>query len=140
MTPVSTEEIYFFPKGLPGFEHLKEYKLVEHNDLFSLFSAIDHPAAIFITVNPFDFIPDYEFVLPDDAINEIGIENREEVTVRCIVTWHSDRLKTTVNLLAPLIFNKGNNKGKQIILQNTVYTTKHPLWEMPTKGDEGGDF
>ncbi|MEK4262980.1 MULTISPECIES: flagellar assembly protein FliW [Paenibacillus] len=149
MTPDYTEQnvtletivpVYLFPKGLPGFEDLKEYRLVEHNELFSLLSSIDHPAANFITVNPFDFVQDYEFILPEDIINEIGVENREDVTIRCIVTWHSDRQKTTANLLAPLILNNGNNKGKQIILQNTSYTTKHPLWRIPKNGYEGGDF
>lgn len=134
------EAIYSFPKGLPGFEQLKEFRLQEHNQLFSLLSAVDLPAITFITVNPFDFIPHYEFVLSDDTILDLEVNNREQVSVRCIVTWHSDRLQTTVNLLAPLIFNTENQKGKQIVLQNTSYTTKHSLWTEPTIGDEGGDI
>ncbi|MBT2291625.1 flagellar assembly protein FliW [Paenibacillus albidus] len=131
--------IFLFPKGLPGFEQLKEFSLKEHNDIFSLLSAVDQPEVTFITVNPFDFVPDYEFVLPDDTIQELGMKDKEQVSVRCIVTWHSDRLKVSVNLLAPLIFNTVDHKGKQIVLQNTTYTTKHPLWTDSPKTDEGGD-
>ncbi len=130
---------FLFPKGLPGFEQLKEFSLKEHNDIFSLLSAVDQPEVTFITVNPFDFVPDYEFVLPQDTIQELGMKEKDQVSVRCIVTWHSDRLKVSVNLLAPLIFNTVDRKGKQIVLQNTTYTTKHPLWTDSPKTDEGGD-
>ncbi|MNI55587.1 Flagellar assembly factor FliW [compost metagenome] len=131
--------IYVFPKGLPGFDQLKDFSLEEHNDVFSLLSAVEQPAVSFITINPFDFIPDYEFVLPDDTISELKIGNREQVAVRCIVTWHSERTKISVNLLAPIIFNIQHLMGKQIVLQNSAYTTKHPLWTETTTGDEGGD-
>jgi flagellar assembly factor FliW len=136
----NTGVIYFFSKGLPGFEHLKEFSLQQHNDIFSILSAVNEPAVTFITVNPFDFITDYEFVLPDDAIQDIKIENREQIIVQCIVTWNNDREKTTVNLLAPLIFNADAQKGKQVILQNTVYTTKHLLWEESVATHKGGEF
>jgi len=132
--------VFEFPKGLPGFEQLKDFRLQEHNELFSFLSAVEQPAVIFITVNPFDFIPEYEFVLPDDTIEDIGINNREQVSIRCIVTWHSDKAKRTINLLAPLIFNAENQKGKQIILQNTSYTTKHAMWKESDLNDEGGAF
>ncbi|MGG4204037.1 flagellar assembly protein FliW [Paenibacillus jamilae] len=119
---------YVFPKGIPGFEQLREFQLQEHNELFSLFSAVEQPATIFITVNPFDFFEDYEFELSDDALEDIGITSQEQISVRCICTWNSDQSKTTVNLLAPLIFNIEQQTGKQIVLQNTKYTIKHPLW------------
>ncbi|MEK4457868.1 flagellar assembly protein FliW [Paenibacillus sp. FSL R10-2748] len=120
--------LYVFPKGIPGFEQLREFQLQEHNELFSLFSAVEQPATIFITVNPFDFFKDYEFELSDDALEDIGITSQEQIAVRCICTWNSDQSKTTVNLLAPLIFNIEQRTGKQIVLQNTKYTIKHLLW------------
>ncbi|MNC06458.1 Flagellar assembly factor FliW [compost metagenome] len=138
---LTTTQIYTFPKGLPGFDQLKKFTLKEHNEVFSLLSAVDQPEVTFITVNPFDFHANYEFVLPDDVIQDIEVSDREQVEVRCIVTWHSERSKSTVNLLAPLIFNINNLKGKQIVLQNTPYNTKHFLWaeNEKMKTDEGGD-
>ncbi|MFE4712076.1 flagellar assembly protein FliW [Paenibacillus sp. NPDC056722] len=137
---IVTDPIYLFPKGIPGFEGLQDFRLQEHNDIFTLLTAVDQPSVAFITVNPFDFISDYEFVLPEEAIQDIEVQDREQIIIRCIVTWHSDKSKITVNLLAPLIFNTDTHKGKQIILQSTVYTTKYPLWTEIAKGNEGGDF
>lgn len=138
-TPTSTIPVYLFPKGLPGFDQLREFSLQEHNEVFSLLSAVDQPEISFITVNPFDFITDYEFALSDDTMADIEVTNRDQVAVRCIVTWHSERMNTTINLLAPIIFNVVNCKAKQIVLQNTSYTTKHHLWIAPATGNDGGD-
>lgn len=132
-------QIYHFPKGLPGFEQLKHFELHQHNDIFSILSATDHSEVTFITVNPFDFISGYEFILPDDILQEIGVQFREQLIIRCIVTWNSVREKTTINLMAPLIFNTESLQGKQFVLQNTEYSTRHPLWTHTTSTDEGGE-
>ncbi|MFB5266727.1 flagellar assembly protein FliW [Paenibacillus enshidis] len=134
-----TQNIFHFPKGLPGFEELHEFYLQAHNELFSLLSAVDQPAVSFITVNPFDFHANYEFELSDDTIEELGIQNESQVAVRCIVTWHSQQSLTTVNLLAPIIFNTETRTGKQVVLQNTNYATKHPLWNPPVSDEMDGE-
>ncbi|MGQ4680191.1 flagellar assembly protein FliW [Paenibacillus polymyxa] len=133
------EVVFVFPKGLLGFEHLREYKLQEHNELFSILSAVEEAAVTFITVNPFDFLSDYEFELSNDTLADIGVTDREQIEVRCIVTWHSNREKVTVNLLAPLIFNVEKSIGKQIVLQHTDYTTRDALWPKPTHEEQGGE-
>ncbi|MFB5759870.1 flagellar assembly protein FliW [Paenibacillus medicaginis] len=137
MTPA--QDIFYFSKGLPGFEELHGFYLQQHNELFSLLSAVDKPDVSFITVNPFDFHTDYEFKLTEQITDELGIRDESQVAVRCIVTWHSQRSLTTVNLLAPIIFNAEKHTGKQIILQNTPYTTKHSLWNTTGSDGKGGE-
>jgi flagellar assembly factor FliW len=132
-------DIFHFSKGLPGFEELHKFYLQEHNELFSLLSAVDKPAVSFITVNPFDFHADYEFELSEEIIEELGIRDESQVAVRCIVTWHSQRSHTTVNLLAPIILNTEEYTAKQIVLQNTPYTTKHPLWNAAGSDEKDGE-
>lgn len=133
------ESIFTFPKGIPGFEHLRDFKLQQHNELFSIFSAVEEDGISFITINPFDFVHDYEFELSNDALTDIDVTAREQIAVRCIVTWHSNRDKITVNLIAPIIFNMENSKGKQIILQNSEYTTRHALWSDLELEEQGGE-
>lgn len=134
----SLEGEYIIPKGIPGFEKMKEFRLQPHNELFGLLISIQEPDQSFIVVNPFDFVQDYEFELSNDDLEELEITSREQLAVRSIVTWHSDYLKSTVNLLAPLVFNMKNRRGKQLILQNTRYTTKHLLWPREESPDKGG--
>ncbi|MEK5140706.1 MULTISPECIES: flagellar assembly protein FliW [Paenibacillus] len=133
------ESIFIFPKGLPGFEHLREFKLQAHNELFSIFSAVEEAAISFITINPFDFVHNYEFELSNDALADIDVTDRNQIEIRCIVTWHSNREKITVNLIAPIIFNTEDLKGKQIVLQSSEYTTKHTLWPNLKSEEQGGE-
>lgn len=133
----SEEKIYTFPKGIPGFEHHQDFVLKKHNEMFNLFQSASQTDVAFITVNPFDLYPNYEFELPQEAIEDIDVTKREQVFIQCIVTWHSNLSNVTVNLLAPIVFNTSNNTGKQIILQNTHYSTKHAPWaENDLKGGD----
>jgi len=128
-----------FPKGLPGFELLKEYNIQQYDELFSVLISVTNPSVAFIIVNPFEFYPNYELDVPDDLLEEIEITNRDQVNIRCIVTWNSDRNKVTLNLLAPIIINFDRHSGKQIVLQNVPYTTKHLLWINGIGDSEGGE-
>jgi flagellar assembly factor FliW len=46
-----------------------------------------------------------------------------------IVTIPMDPKKMSANLKAPLVFNLNNKLGKQIILKDTQYQTKHFILE-----------
>ncbi len=129
---------YTFQKGIPGFESLRDFQFQLYNELFGLLTSREEPSKTFITVNPFDFFANYEFELSDDQAEELGIADPSQIVIQCIVTWHSDFKKSTANLLAPLIFNWESKTGKQIVLQGTDYTTKHPLWiENDLRSEEG---
>ncbi|AOZ93237.1 flagellar assembly protein FliW [Paenibacillus crassostreae] len=132
-------KIVTFPKGLPGFELLKEFTVQQYDELFSVLISVDNPSVAFIVVNPFDFYPNYEFDVSDDLLEEIEITSREQVNIRCIVTWHSNRNKVTLNLLAPIIINSEKHSGKQVVLQNVSYTTRQLLWSNGIEDSEGGE-
>lgn len=133
-------ETYTFNKGIPGFEHLKSFNLQQHDEIFSLFSASEESTVAFVTVNPFDFYRDYEFELSSECIEELHITNQDQVVVRCIVTLHDQIQKTTANLLAPLVFNKYEYLGKQIVLTNNEYKTRHALWGDRESQSKDGDI
>lgn len=136
----SEEKSYVFPKGIPGFENHQHFFLKSQNDIFNLFQSASQPDVAFITINPFDLYPDYEFELSQEAKEDIDVTAREQVFVQCIVTWHSNIKNVTVNLLAPIIFNSFNHTGKQVILQNTQYSTKHAPWAEDDLDRKGGDL
>ena len=46
-----------------------------------------------------------------------------------IVTLSKEFKKSTSNLLAPVVINVKEKKGKQFVLNNSPYTTKHPLFK-----------
>ena len=134
------KETYTFAKGIPGFEELKTFDLQQHDEVFSLFSSVKEPAVAFVTVNPFDFHPEYEFELSPENVEDLGVTDPDDVGVRCIVTLHDEIRNATANLLAPIVFNKQKKIGKQIVLQDTEYTTKHALWKDEDSLSKDGDI
>lgn len=133
------KETYTFPKGIPGFEELKSFDLQQHDEVFSLFSSAEEPAVAFVTVNPFDYHSDYEFELSPENVEDLGVTDPRDVEVRCIITLHAEIRNATANLLAPIVFNKHKKMGKQIVLQNTEYQTKHALWSNDDALSKGGE-
>lgn len=121
------EQIFFFDKGLPGFEEFKKFALIVLDDSpFSYLQSVDDKNISFMLVDPFAFYPNYEFELPDEEALELGIEDR--ISIRSMLTLQKPLEDSTVNLLAPLVLNPLNGKAKQVILHQTVYQTRHPLW------------
>ncbi|SHI43044.1 flagellar assembly factor FliW [Clostridium cavendishii DSM 21758] len=129
------KDIMTFNKGIPGFEGLTKFILVniKDNEQFKLLHSLEDEALGFILTSPFNVINDYEVNIPDDVIKNLEIDKPEDVLIYNTVTLSTDIKKITTNLRAPLIININNNLGEQLILNNENYKVKHPLIkETPT--------
>lgn len=122
------ENMYSFVKGIPGFEEYTKFACIDiEGTPFSHLQSVENGDLALIIVDPFMFYSTYEFHLPDSVVQEMEIETPEHVHVRCVVTVIDSLEKATVNLLAPIVLNTKNKTGKQIVLHQSDYTTKHPL-------------
>lgn len=117
-----------FKKGIPGFDSLRDFTLrdLEGNKKFKILESKENEIS-FVTTNPFEIYSNYEVNLNDEIIKELKIENAEDVAILSIITLGKTLETSTMNLKAPLIINIKNNLGKQYIMQNSKYETKHPL-------------
>lgn len=118
-----------FKKGIPGFENLKNFKILdlEDNKQFKILQSIEEKNISFVVTSPFEIYKEYVIDLNDEIIRELEIKNSEDVLVLSIITLGETLEKSTLNLKAPLIINIKNNLGRQLILQSEKYETKHPL-------------
>lgn len=118
-----------FKKGIPGFENLKNFKILdlEDNKQFKILQSIEEENISFVVTSPFEIYKEYVIDLNDEIIRELEIKNSEDVLVLSIITIGETLEKSTLNLKAPLIINIKNNLGRQLILQSEKYETKHPL-------------
>ncbi|GMO58515.1 MAG: flagellar assembly protein FliW [Termitinemataceae bacterium] len=125
---VDERQIVVFPSGIFGFEELKNYILMdaEQQPYYWLQSQGNDQIA-FILIDPFLFRPDYELDVNDSELAEIGISSQENALVFAIVTIPADGSPITANLQGPLIMNKETRKGKQLILNDTRWQTKHDI-------------
>ncbi|MFD1139400.1 flagellar assembly protein FliW [Paenibacillus urinalis] len=127
---VQEEQIIQFNKGIPGFEEETQFAIIPYgdNNPFSMMQSIKEPQLSFLVVNPFTLEPNYEFELPDHESSELKIENN--VSILCIVTLQASLRESSINLLAPIVINPVTNQGKQIVLHDTEYATRHKLSEL----------
>jgi flagellar assembly factor FliW len=118
-----------FPLGLLGFEPLKDYVLLDaERQPFYWLQSLDVEQVAFVLINPFLFKPDYELDVNDDEMKEIGIINPEtEALIFSVVTIPQDGSPMTANLQGPLIINRKTRIGKQAVLTDTRWKTKHDI-------------
>ncbi|MFD6208039.1 flagellar assembly protein FliW [Peribacillus sp. NPDC060253] len=134
---LSEEETYRFDSGIPGFLEEKQFCLLTLDDTpFFVLQSIETKQVAFIMTNPFDVFRDYEVKLPDEVLSSLQIETEQEVVTFVILTIQDPFNETTANLQAPIIINRSNKTGKQLIMSGSEYRTKHRLFEPPA--EQGG--
>lgn len=128
---VGEQDMFTFSKGMPGFEGFRDFVVIKLSDMapFSYLQSIEKKELSFIITDPFLFYPDYEFELTERMLEELLVERKEDVMVWSIVTVQDELNEATLNLLAPVVLNLDKRLGKQIVLHDTGYKTKHKLIE-----------
>ena len=131
---VSEKDVIRFENGMFGFENLKEYILISFepgsDNLMCLQSTQDSELA-FILMNPFNLKKDYEPVLTDSDIRDLGItEATRGVFYYAVCVVKDDVSESTVNLKCPVVINPDNQAAKQLILDDERYSFRHSLQQL----------
>lgn len=114
-----------------GFEHIQKMKLekiAKDDDTFMQLKSCENDGISFTLVNPYAMRSDYEFEIPSPikALLElkgktnIDPQNSKLVTLN-IVCIKDPIEESTVNFLAPVLFNFENLTMAQVVLENFKY-------------------
>lgn len=129
---VSEESIIHFEEGIPGFEKLKNYVLVERSESEPIkwLVSVDDPEIILPVINPWLVRIDYDVKIDEGTVQMLDIKSKEDVLVVCVLVIPKDRPKEmTINLLAPIVINTKNNQARQIVMDGSGYKIKHSVAE-----------
>lgn len=119
-----------FPFGILGFERLRDYVLLDaRQPPFYWLQSLDEPEIAFILINPLVFRPDYTPDVPPEELEEIGIEAAEGGLFFAIVTIPEEQPLMTANLQGPVVINKRNKQGRQLISTNSSWGVRHYILE-----------
>ncbi|MFS1514796.1 flagellar assembly protein FliW [Chengkuizengella sp. SCS-71B] len=136
---IDESKIMTFTQGLLGFEDVKSYALLQLDQEIPLtyMQAVEEQDLNFIILDPFQFFKDYNVELSNEIQKELDIKEPSEVAIWSLVSIQDNLENATCNLIAPIVMNIRTKQGKQIILHNSSYTTKHTF--IPKKVEvEGG--
>lgn len=136
---ISENEVLEFSNGLPGFPEEKSFGFLQYEaeSPFAFLQSITDPDLSFLVVEPFSFFTDYDVVIADAVVEELGLSDENLPQVVNVVRVPENTEEMTANLLAPIIINWRDHKGAQIILENKSYTIRHRLFPAGLPGGKG---
>lgn len=129
---VADERIFEFVLPIIGFNDLKKFVILDLNqdNFFKWLQSVEDPELAFPIVSVFSMNVDYTLDIPDTAVDALKIENVESVLVMNIASIPQDNPQgTTLNLLAPLVFNIDSQLAGQVILSGSGYDVSFPLFK-----------
>lgn len=131
--PVIEEKYIAFNEGIPGFEHLTKFVLIqeESSTYFFYLQSVEEKEICFIMISPWGAIKEYDLKIPQSVEEKVGFGT--ELEVYLIVTVNENPLKTTINMQAPIIINPETNKGYQMILEGSENNLRKLLIEAINK-------
>ena len=86
---------------------------------------MDTPDLAFVVCDPRLFVADYQVPAKLEELQCIGLTQPDQAQVFIIVNKVSDLL--TGNLQGPIVVNTLNRRGRQLVLSDKRYSTRHPL-------------
>ena len=128
---ISDDKIIVFENGIPPFEDSTKYTLInsEETEPFLWLQSLDEPNLALAVINPFRLFPDYAPAVSDDILETIGNPPHEDILVLTVCVILKDYEKMFTNLVSPILINPSNNQARQVIMENSPYMTKHPIYE-----------
>lgn len=134
-TPAGQVQVtrYRFPFGIPAFEHLTGFRLLESPawaPLAVLESESDPPVR-FACAPVRLLMPGYRLELSEAEMSALECSGRgSELVLLAILTFTEGR-PPTANLLAPLVLNPEACTGVQSVQTHAAYSHVHPLRQEP---------
>lgn len=104
-----------------GFEHVNKMKLEKLDEVFLRLTNADDATPIFTLVNPFVLRETYEFEVPMALKPLLDLENSKNILTANIMVMQNPIERSTINFLAPLVFNFDNLTMAQIVLDSIKY-------------------
>ncbi len=101
-----------FPWGIPGFEELKRYVLMDHREgPLQWLQAVDEPSVAFVVCPP--EVVGVRYTVPEEKITPIQVETPEDLVLLVMVSFDPTDKNLRLHLRSPLLFNASNRQAYQ---------------------------
>jgi flagellar assembly factor FliW len=131
---IKEEKIIKMPFGMLGFPDKKEFFILQHqeNSPFFWYQSIDDPGLAFVITNPFLFIPDYKIDLEATLKEMLWNGDGDNGYLDLFIVVNIPRgmpHKMTGNFIGPILVNSKNYQAVQMVLSDSPYTHRFPLFK-----------
>jgi flagellar assembly factor FliW len=113
---VDADRVIRFPRGLIGFEALRDFVLVEFKPgtPFHFLQSLELPSMGMMLADPFPFLPDYQIRLGAVEQKLLKVKSIRDLAILVSVTVpKGNPAETTLNLTGPICVNARKHLGLQ---------------------------
>lgn len=130
-TQVSDEALIHFEEGLYGFEEVKDYVLIAHDEQGTIMTMQPTKERVpqFLVLDPYAVIRDYRPELSFADKKWFGVASSDELKYLVIAVVKDNYIDTVVNLKSPIVINPKTNLAKQVFLENSNYSMKYRVFD-----------
>lgn len=129
--PAGEGEVITFPRGILGFEDYHKFRFESDTtwEPFAKLQCVEEPRLSFVVAPPRVFIADFCVRIDPLEVSELEIRDISDTELWTIVTIPDDPRQMSVNLQGPIVINRVNGLGKQVVLTRSHYSTQHPIFD-----------
>lgn len=116
--------------GLLGFPKSQRFAMLDHDDdsPFKWLQSLDEEFLAVPVTDPKLFFPDYNIKIKRDELASLRVTTAESLVVLVILSLRSDPADMTANLKGPIIIHAERLIGRQLVLKEAPYSTRHLLF------------
>lgn len=132
---ITDDKIIIFPGGIIGFPDMKQFTLLHDEERgtkagIRWLQSLDEPTFAMPVMDPLVVKEDYDPVVEDELLKDIGNLTEENLLVLVTVRVPSDLTQMTVNLQGPILINVDEKKGCQVIVDTEKFPVKFPIYDI----------
>jgi len=121
--------IYKLKTQLLGFKEIKEMKFEQIDDLFVQLTSVNtEKQTDFILVNPY-MLRDYSVKLTESIVEALEIDDDSQILIYNIMVSKDPIEESTINFVAPLLFNI----QKKVMMQHILDSSSYPDYGLQEK-------
>jgi flagellar assembly factor FliW len=127
LTALSPESIITFPHGLVGQPEWKRFVLItsDEDGGLAVLQSVDNDQLSLMVTDPVQLLPEYVVELSSADRTLLGLDSEQQPLLLTTVSIHGEQI--TTNLIGPLVINPRTRAAKQVVLADTLYTTRYPV-------------
>lgn len=129
---LSEDDIVYFPEGLLGFSDFKKFVFVNdpQDDVFMWLQSCERKEIAFPIIEAGFIVDPRSLVLTKQDRDKLGLEDEEHASFYCMVRVASEATGMTANLKAPIVINKRDHVGYQLILSDQKLQVQYPVFDL----------
>lgn len=139
---ISEDKVINFENGIIGFPEMKRFALIHDEEVgqgagIRYMQSLDETGFAMPVMDPLIVKPDYDPEVNDELLACLGDITEDSLLVLVTVSVPGDLTRMSVNLRGPLVINVETHMACQVIVENSEFPVKFPIYEILQSGKAG---